>query len=290
MKIKLIYLIPLCAAVMLLNLVGQPAFAQDPEAVVEEDPAIVVGPSGRLDITFDQEGRGTRQLSGQGGSQTYNIRIPGNFQILPEESYLDLRFSHIPSIPDKPSRLDIAVRDGLIATVPITEGNAAVNTTRIPLPPGAINIGRNQMRFSLDTSGTCEDPGAVVNATIDGSSLVSFAYEQFAYPTDLSLYPFPFTEVSLLDIPTTLVLPDLPTSNDLSAAATLAAGLGQEAGTNINLNTITYAELTPEIRENNHLIAIGTPQTNLLISELDLPLDIDESIIQPGYGVLEEIV
>lgn len=273
---------------ILLGLGGGLAAAQGPEEIAE-DP-IIVAPAGRLDLTFAQLGRGTRQLRGHNALETYTVNIPGNFRIIPDDSFLELTMSHFPSIPDKASNLEITMEDDLLFTVPITEGTGGLATRQFPLPENALTVGFNQLRLRLDTSGSCEEDGALVNLTVDESSRFSFAYEQLPYLTDLSLYPLPFVEDSLLEIATTLVLPDLPTSNDLSAAATIVAGLGQESNGRFTFNAVTFSELTPEIRENNHLIVIGSPDTNPLLAELDLPLAIDDTIIQPGYGVLEEIV
>ena len=83
MNSKVHYLIALCCSVVLLSMTGQAALAQDPDTGEQLVPEVVVSPSGRLDLTFDQIGRGTRQINGHGAGQTYPILIPGNFQILP---------------------------------------------------------------------------------------------------------------------------------------------------------------------------------------------------------------
>ena len=251
---------------------------------------IVVPPAGRLDLTLSQLGYNTKRLSRNNPRCYYGVNLPGNFQVSPTGNYLDLITSHFPEIPDKPSVLEVEVNGRLLSTFTLTETNALSNTVRLNLPEGLLHAGSNSIRIDLDTSATCEDPGAIVNVQIDENSTLSFGYQQTPYLTDLSLYPFPFTEKSLLIIPVTIVLPDDPTSDDLSAAATVAAGLGRMSGGAIDLTAVWASDLDPDIRSNNHLIAIGKPDDNALFDELELPLFIDSTTIEPGQGVLEEIV
>jgi len=260
--------------------------AQGPD---EENGPLVIPPSGRLDLTFEQLGQDTVLLRNHDARQVYRFDIPGNFQISPADSYLDLVMTYFPRIPERSSQMNISYENQLAATIPFTGSAPISDTWRVALPDNSIHLGRNTLAFALNTGGSCEDPGARLDVSLDKGSVISFNYQQVPYPTNLGLYPFPFTENSLLEIPTTIILPNLPTANDLSAAATIAAGLGQRSG-NINLTAVTASELDPDVLENNHLIIIGTPDNNALLTELELPLDIDEGVIEPGFGVLEEVV
>jgi hypothetical protein len=144
---------------------------------------------------------------------------------------------------------------------------------------------------NLNSGSTCQEQGAFIQVNVDESSTLSFQYQQNPYPTDLGLYPYPFTERSLLNIPVAIVLPDQPTSAELSAAATVAAGLGQMSNGSINLTTVLAGEITPDIRTNHHLIVVGKPDGNSLLDQLDLPLPVTTGpAVKPGYGVLQEVV
>jgi len=269
------------------------ATTRPPTATVQAQApgqGIAVPPAGRLDLTFSQLGYNTKRLYRGGSRCHYRIDLPGNFQVSPTGNYFDLMTSHLPEIPNKPSVLEVELNGHLLFTFALTETNAIFNTVRLNLPEGLLHAGSNSIRIGLDTSATCEDPGAIVNVLIDENSTLSFGYQQTPYLTDLSLYPFPFTEKSLLIIPVIIVLPDDPTSDDLSAAATVAAGLGQMSGDTIDLTAAWASDLDPDTRSNNHLIVIGKPDDNALFDKLELPLSIDSTIIEPGQGVLEEIV
>lgn len=262
-------------------------YAQGPDG--EEEP-VSIAPAGRLNLTFEQFGYDTKRLDRTNHDRMYSIIIPGNFQIAPTGNYLDLITHHFPAIPDKPSVLSVEVNGRLLSAFALTESNAISNTVRITLPQGLLRTGFNPIRIDLDTRATCEDPGAIVDVSIDANSSLSFGYQQNPYPTDLSLYPLPFTEPSLLKIPVALILPDSPTPDDLSAGATVAAGLGQMSRGSVELVTVLASELDPDIQNNYHLIVIGQPDDNALLNELALPMPIDDTTLYPGQGMLEEIV
>lgn len=262
------------------------AYAQEPDG---ETP-VVIDPTGQLSLTFKQLGYQTDKLNQDVSTRWYKLVLPNNFQISATNNYLDLITNHFPPVPDKPSALKVELNGRLLSTTVLTSNNAISNTIHIDLPENLLQTGANSLRVDLDTSRTCEERGAGLDVLVDETSLISFGYQQTPYPADLSLYPLPFTEAGLLKAPVTIVLPDQPTSDDLSAAATIAAGLGQKNGVDIAFNTVVASELNPDVRDNSHLIVIGRPDDNALISDLDLPLPIDETVLKPDQGILEEIV
>jgi hypothetical protein len=209
---------------------------------------------------------------------------------MPTGNYLDLFTYHFPEIPDKPSVMGVEVNGELLYTFPLTKSNAVSNTVRINLPEGSLRAGSNVIKIALDTSATCEDIGAIVDAFVGQSSTITLGYRQNPYPIDLARYPFPFVERSILNIPVTIVLPDDPTSNDLEAAATVAAGLGQMSGGSIDLDAVLESDLSFDARSDHHLIVIGRPDDNALLGELQLSLPIDDTTLKSGQGVLQEII
>ncbi len=262
-------------------------YAQGPD---EEEEPIIIAPSGQLNLTFEQLGYDTKELTQDRFNRHYVVDLPGNFQVSPTGSYLDLIISHLPEIPDKPSLLEVEMKGGLVSTIPLTKENAISATVRLDLPEGLLQADHSTIVINLDTGATCEEPGGFLKVLVDQNSSLTFDYQQTPYPADLGLYPFPFTEQSLLNIPTTIVLPNQPTSTDLSVAATIAAGLGQISGGNIDLTAVLAGNLGPDIQNNSHLIVIGRPEANELFNDLALPLPVDETTLKLGQGILQEIV
>lgn len=266
------------------------AYAQGPTGEDEETTATVVPPAGQLDLTFKELGYDNHQLDGDEDQLSYRVELPGNFEISPIGNYLDLVTSHLLRTPGLTASLEIIVNGLPISTVNLGASNAVSETTRIDLPEGVIQKGRNTVDITLDTGQTCEDTGAMVDVVVDNSSLVNVDYQQNSYVPDLGLYPSPFVEQNLLQIPVTIVLPDQPTSNDLSVAATIAAGLGSQSNGNINLTAIPAGNIDVDLLSTSHLIVVGQPDKNSLLGDLDLPLALDSSTLDSGQGILQEIV
>lgn len=261
--------------------------AQGPD---EDETQVVIPPSGRIEVTLKQLGYETRRYHRNRSERFYRVDLPGNFQISPTGNYIDLVTYHNPPIPDKTSVLRTTLDGRPVNVFSLTENNAISSTIRANLPVGVLHTGVNTIRMDLDTGGTCFAPGALVDLYVDQESTISFGYQQFPYPTDLSLYPFPFTEKSIFNIPVTIVLPEQPTLADISAASTVAAGLGKMSGGAIDLKAVFVDDLDISVRNNDHLILIGKPDNHALIADLDLPLSIDTAQLKPGQGIIEEIV
>lgn len=264
------------------------AYAQGPNETGDE-PA-VIPPEGQLDITFKELGYDDRPLNRDESIRFYSLNLPENFELSPTGNYLELVTRHFPPVPDKPAALRVTVNGNLLTTIPLTESNAISNVIRLDFEEGLLNQGANSVRVDLTTSESCEELGALVDAVVDDSSFFSFGYQQRPFPTDLGLYPLPFAEAGLFKVPVALILPDNPTSNELAAGATIAAGLGEASGGTINLTTVLAGDLPPEIRDLYHLIVIGEPDRNGLLNDLSLPLAIDTTTLKPGQGILQEVV
>ncbi|MCB0166218.1 MAG: cellulose biosynthesis cyclic di-GMP-binding regulatory protein BcsB [Anaerolineae bacterium] len=244
----------------------------------------------QLQLTFQDIGYGDREFSRDEATRYYTLNVPENFELSPTRSYLELHTQHFPPTPDKPSVVRVVMNGRLLTTFPLAASNAVSNVVRINLPQETFTAGSNSMRVDLDTSETCEEGGALVDFIVDDSSLVGFAYEQRPYPTDLGLYPYPFSETGFSMVPVTIVLPDEPSSQTLAAAATVAAGLGRASEGMIEINTVLAGDLTPDIRDEHHLIIIGQPDNNSLLSDLTLPVAINSKNLKPGYGIIQEVI
>ena len=90
--------------------------------------------------------------------------------------------------------------------------------------------------------------------------------------------------------PIYFVLPNNPSTTDLSAAATIAAGLGKFSNGEIRLASATDTQVPTDVRDNHHLIVIGRKGTNRFLDQLDLPLRLDDPALSEGQGVIQEMV
>jgi hypothetical protein len=264
------------------------AYAQGPDETEEE--SVVIPPEGQIDISFEELGYDDRPLNRDEAIRFYSLNLPENFELSPTGNYLELVTRHYPPVPDKPASLRITVNGSLLTTIPLTESNAISNVLRLDFEASLLQKGSNSLRVDLTTSETCEELGALVDAVVDDSSMFSFGYQQQPFPTDLGLYPLPFAQGGLFKVPVALILPNSPTSNELSVAATIAAGLGEASGGTIDLSAVSADDLTPEMRDFYHLIVVGESGRNDLVNGLPLPLPVDTTTLNPGQGILQEVV
>ena len=225
-----------------------------------------LGPS--VDLTFEELGYGDLLFS-EPRSRRVSIDLPGNLVPNNARSYLDLIVSHVPPEPGKPSVVKVSFNDTPIGVIALSPDNAGPTTYRYYFENAPLTPGRNTLLISLDTGGWCNIKGATVDLTIHDSSSFHVEYTLSPLVPDLALYPVPFFERSFEYEPVYVVLPDSPSATDLSAAATIAAGLGKLSGGEASLVSVLDTEITAEVQDNHHLIVVGKRGENQLLEQLD---------------------
>jgi hypothetical protein len=245
-------------------------------------------PTPHVDVTFDELGHSTFQLS-ESGSRGIDIYLPSNFAPNNDASYLDLIISHIPPEPDKLSVISLTLNGTPLAVVTLSPENAASTTHRFYLRDAPLNPANNRLDISLDSGAVCNVRGAQVDVVIYGHSSFHVEYSLTPHSPDLARYPIPFFEPSFEYEPVYVVLPDSPSVTDLSAAATIAAGLGQFSDGEMRLRSALDTQIATEIRNNHHLIVVGKKGSNRFLDLLNLSAR-DEPPLSDGQGVIQEIV
>lgn len=283
----------LISTLLLTMLPGAVVLAQDPanevdQAQTGEEP-VNQEPVSRdlsfLDLGYDPE---TIAGNDRRRSLDYFLYLPANFSIN-EGSYLQLMIGHAPPIPDKLTTLGVEFNQIPQAVITLDESNAEPTPYQFELSD-VLAPGRNNLELNLDAGDICDDKGARVDTIIYNDSYFHLEYNQVQYEPDLALYPLPFFENTFQSNTLYFVFPDEFSTVDLSAAATLTAGLSKFSGGNIDVAAISASELTDEIRTQHHLVIIGRPDTNELLAELDLPVSIDASTFSETQGIVQEMV
>ena len=243
------------------------------------------------DLTFADLGHGAYTISTTGEEKYFHLYLPSNLVLKEEGHYLDLILSHVPPVPDKLTTLSVYLNRTPLAVITLSEENAEPTVFHFDLPGSIFQVGDdNYLSVKLDSGERCGVRGAAVDAFISEDSRFHLEYSQVPYPADLALYPVPFYEHSFDPQTVYFVLPDPPSATDLSAAATISAGLGKLSAGQVRLAAVRDSQLTPEIRDQHHLIIIGKKGTNGLLNQLVLPLSLEESNLSKGQGVIEELV
>jgi len=264
---------------------------EQPTAIppTQAPPTPTPRPSLSADVTFEELGYNTFELL-DWASKDVDLYLSRNFIPNDVGSYLDLTISHTTPEPDKPPLLEFTLNDATLGVVELSAENTQPTTYRFDLTDAPLTTGRNRLTILLDNAALCGSEGAEVSVAIYGSSLFHVEYSLARLTPDLALYPIPFFERSFKDEPVYIVLPHQPTATDLSAAATIAAGLGNFSYGEIRLLSTLDTQVSDAIRNNYHLIVVGKNGSNQLLAQLDLPLRIDDPSLSDEQGAIQELV
>ena len=188
-----------------------------------------------------------------------------------EQGVLRLHLSHDEKLLPGFSELTVLLNDEPLGRLALGSENAAAAFVEFDLPPGALHPGENVLTFwfnlRLRDQG-CKDVGSSnLWARIAADSLVDLSVADEPLAPDLSQYPAPYTTLSTLGGGPELwfILPQGPTSAELSAAAQIAAALGQAAQwRQPPLRAFTYDQLDTAQAASQHLLVISTAGRNPL--------------------------
>jgi hypothetical protein len=261
----------------------------EPPAATPVPPTPTPIPTPSVDVTFEELGRSTFQLS-ESRTEWVDLYLPRHFVPNSGTSTLDLTISHTPPEPDKLSVIRVTLNSAPLAVIPLSPENASRTTSRFYLQDAPLVPGRNRLSLSLDAGASCNVRGASVDVVVYESSSFHVEYTLTQPDPDLALYPVPFFERSLEIEPVYVVLPENPSATDLSAAATIAAGLGKFSDGDIRLVSALDAQISSGIRDNHHLIVIGKKGANRLLDQLDLPLSLDDPTLSAEQGVVQQLI
>lgn len=245
-----------------------------------------------VDLTFLDMAYGDRVLGADGAFVRYSLYMPQKFE-LSEESYLELFFDYFMSEATIPAELEVSINGAPLGrfTFPQEETLAPdqVPIYRLPLGETDLQPGYNGLQITLDSHEICDSYEPEVEVVIGDNSYFHLVYGTPSLSPELQAYPYPFYERTFSPSQLYLVLPEQPSSADLSAAATISAGLGRMAGVAERLVITPTLDIgvTPQIRGNYNLIVIGQLGRNRLMDELGLSLDRRSIEIEPDDGLLQ---
>jgi hypothetical protein len=189
-----------------------------------------------------------------------------------QSATLHLHLSHDQKLLPQLSDLTLALNDEPVTNLLLTADNAQKTFVDVPLPVTALRAGDNALllRFNLRLHDTgCSDrDNPNLWAKVFADSTIELAGVDTPLTPDLGRFPAPFTTLNVFGGPRlTLVLPASPTSVELTAAAQIAAALGQAAlWEKPPVRAVTFDELD-DTHKSDHLIVIDTLGRNPLAQD-----------------------
>lgn len=221
-------------------------------------------------------------LTGPYGHTVFYVGLPSHWEMLPGGS-LTLLLNYITGqgivtpVPELDSgQVSIAQTASLRLTLNGTSVYQTVLTPSdqqsltIPLPdvwPERAPGSRNRLEVFVHMHGRCED-ALVSSVTILRESFLTLVYRSGSLSLDLASYPLPFYQRTFLPSIAYVVLPSQPSSQQVAAGLSLAAGLGGLTNNNLMITATTDLDWNQAGALSEHIIVIGTPSNGNLISSL----------------------
>jgi hypothetical protein len=233
-------------------------------------------------ITFNQLGYQDKSLHGPLDSTDFYFSLPEHWTMTGDaELELDLQIlgnvasEGLASMPVSPT-LAIYLNDTLIDESVLTGSGPVIRSFSLPQQvfQEQNRDGRHQLRLFLNEAGVC-DSGMAADASqamvrVRPSSRLVVPYEVGLPPTNLGFFPRPIYQRSFMPDQALIVVPDSPSSAEMQAALSVAAGLGNLTDGKLSLSLINEDGLNDQMRAENHLIVTGRADNLVILDSLPL--------------------
>ena len=230
------------------------------------------------DYTLSELGFEDELISGPFGSASYPLGLPPNWELLDGVNLTlhltTLRLETNTTQPTNPI-LEVLFNNVLISTVVLQSGEEQF--LELPIPPTALAArepdDRHELKLRIDDNNDCQEFHKLL---VHADSLITLPHSIVSPLIDFQFFPSPFYHKSFLPETAVIVIPDQPTTTNLQAAFTVAAGLGELSRNNMSILLMPMAQVTTAVRETDTLIFVGLPDTLPLLNEVAWPAPLND--------------
>lgn len=261
---------------LLLTVLG-PAAQAAPSAQTAEAPS----------YRLSEMGFGNRTLVSPVDRQSFFFSLPAGEQLAAgTELTLNLQTVILDTaavlLEDSTENLGAAIlvsfNGQLLTTLPLTAEPERSVTLQIPEEALALSSnGRYVLEVELRTSTNCAF-GEAIRVTVKEDSSITMPTSAAPVNATIASLPQPLYQRSFLPEQVLLVVPDAPSESELRSAMIVAAGLGKMTGNGLNLLVRPIGALSDEEIAANQLVMVGSPADLPLLSEVALPVEIDDGL------------
>lgn len=166
------------------------------------------------------------------------------------------------------ARIDVTLND--VALASFTPYPTTGGVLRLPIPYSAIldpEANAHTLRLTLYAGSNCTLLDSIRFVLYENSQ-IDLTYTPLPPVTDLSTFPRPLWRQRLAPETSLIVLPDAYNDADLSAAAAVAAAIGQQTEGAVQTELTTASALTSEQLASSDIVAVGQPTQNSFIADL----------------------
>jgi cellulose synthase operon protein B len=221
------------------------------------------------------------RLQGTYAEARINFTRPRNWKVQSTKALI--RFQHSPALLANRSNLTVRVNGTSIGSVSLNRKQSQTGQVLLNIPTHLLqNYNEITMVAQQQNSPTCSDPGdqTLWTEILPDSKLI-FNYQPQPVALNFSQYPYPFfDELSLDANQIVYLLPSQMQPGWLTASARLQALMGRLADFRpIDTRLVKNYQ---ELRWNDRLIVIGTPEAQPALKSLKLPYKIASNQILDG--------
>ncbi len=195
-----------------------------------------------------------------------------------------IRYQHSPALIASRSNLTVRVNGTSVGSVPLNRTRSQIGQLAVNIPASLIQ-NYNELTVVAQQNNVpngCSNPGdATLWTEVLPDSKLVFGFDPKPIPLDFSRYPFPFFDDLGLDAATIAYL--LPTSTNpawLTSAARFQAGMGRLA--DFRPMNIQVMKSLSQVRTDQRLLVMGTPQEQPALKSLKLPYKIVNNQLVDG--------
>lgn len=231
------------------------------------------------DLTFADLGIQTIDLM-EPAAASFSFDLPYRWRVREIDSYIDLFFDvqRAASVTDEAVSLETAVSDDSVTfTILIDERPIASfipemglnQQIRLPIPRNLFaNPDKTNHQITFLLHGNDCTNTAQTRLNIQNDSNIHLEYNKRPLKISLADFPRPLIQEQIAQESILILIPDAYSDADLSAAASVAAALGQAATRPVTLTLTTTTAVSPEQLMGQSIIAIGSPAENSFIAAL----------------------
>ncbi len=232
-------------------------------------------------VTFQQLGQQQIVLTSPSSQFEFSFELPYRWKIEggADTSYIEIQYDMImeggalstPAPGEQPFVPSFTTYfDGLlVSSLQVAPGRNQV--IRVPIPADLINLNPSSsfhsLTFWFDVGRRCMQvpPMRIV---IHNSSFLRIKYSTLPLELDLADFPRPVIQNPLSGQPVLIVLPDVPNDTDLSAAAGIAAVIGDLTFGVTRVEVAAASQVTFAQMVNRGVIIVGQPGANAMLADL----------------------
>lgn len=238
------------------------------------------------------------QLKGLADRANKYLNLPSNWRLV-AGSYIKVNLSHSPLLIPQLSNLTLLLNDKPVSSLRLDASNLQAGSWLVPFPAdiqpdnGALQISFAATLRTVDvTCPVADDQGSWV--TVSGSSLIHLAYNVVPVTSLAALPQTLFSGKDLHDRRVSVVVPKLPTPQDLKRASQILSRFGSLAGSDSLDASLRYGELADTANSSVNQILVGGPAIYPLLSKFSLPapltgqtFSVNGQAVADGTGVIQ---